>query len=587
MQDTQLTLRFVPIKNARKFWNLKVASLFVIYALATATNLQFRRDIPTKAGSNSPHDDLLGVRVASNILEGNWLGNWDNLILGKPPGYSFYLALAHFFPFQLVVFNQIVFCLLAFVFSVIIKKSFLQEINYKDTISLILYVALIFNPFIFGTEMSRVYRTSAHAMFIFSYSIILFYFMSAILEYNSRKDTIRTLRKKIFTTSVILGLNYAVLILLRSESYWILIASVPSILFVFRKKYSENSNSKAKKEIIGSAVLLISITFVSYLIPISLIGQINNTAYGSSLIENYYSGGFAKAMKAWQKVENGKDPRPYVMVSRGQLQAVYKISPTAALLEPSLDLNPGQGWQIHPCNAPIKLCDNSGPWFPWQVRDAAISTGKVLNEVDFQNFFLEISRDIEFACQNGALMCGPEGLGVGAKPITELPVDQIIKFAYENFLSSIPKNSAPVGLIATPDQYGASGEVVNEYHDVVKYKAAKMNSTNVPTVSPQLKTLESFYFPLQTAAFYISMIGYLLAWKHKKRYLIYAMLGFGVFAILLASTGVALAQVSFGWRVEGPYLLPIQPILQFLTCVGIYALITLDKTTLNLFRRNK
>lgn len=582
-----MTLRFVSTRNARKFWNAKFVSLFALYTIATVANLQFRREIPTNAGSNSPHDDLLGVRVASNILEGNWLGNWDNLILGKPPGYSFYLALAHFFPFQLVLFNQLIFCLLAFIFSIIIKKTFLQKITYRDTISLILYVALIFNPFMFGTEMSRVYRTSAHAMFVFSYSIILFYLMSEIFEYKIGKDTIKSFRKKIFTTSVILGLNYAILILLRSESYWILIASVPSILFLYRKKYSENSNSKAKKEIRGSAVLLISIYFGSYLIPISLIGQINNTAYGSSLIENYNFGGFAKAMKAWQKVENGMDPRPYVMVSKGQLEAVYKISPTAALLEPSLDLNPGEGWQIHPCNAPIKLCDNSGPWFPWQVRDAAISTGKVLNEVDFQNFFSKISRDIEIACQNGTLICGAEVLGVGAKPITELPVDQIIKFAYENFLSSIPKNSPPVGLIATPDQYGSSGEIVNEYHEVVKYKAAQMNSTNVPTVSPQLKTLESFYFPLQTAAFYISMIGYLLAWKHKKRNLIYALLGFGVFAILLASTGVALAQVSFGWRVEGPYLLPIQPILQFLSCVGLYALFTLDKKTLNLFRRNK
>ncbi len=81
-----MILKFVPIRNARKFWNLKFVSLFVLYTLSTAANLQLRRDIPTNAGSNSPHDDLLGVRVARNILEGNWLGNWDNLILGKPPG---------------------------------------------------------------------------------------------------------------------------------------------------------------------------------------------------------------------------------------------------------------------------------------------------------------------------------------------------------------------------------------------------------------------------------------------------------------------------------------------------------------------
>lgn len=581
-----MTLKYILIRNA-KYWNLKFATLFVLYALATSSNLQFRRFIPTNAGSNSPHDDLLGVRIAGSILDGNWLGNWDNLILGKPPGYSFYLAFAHFFPFQLVVFNQLMFCVLAFIFLVIMKKAFLKEIRYRETICLIFYVLLIFNPFLFGTEMSRIYRTSIHAIFVFSYSIILFYLMSEILDYKSQKDNLRTFRRKVLISSVFLGLNYVILILLRSESYWILIASVPSMLCVYGKVYMASTNSRDKKQIRGSATLLISVALISYLIPISLIGQINNTKYGSSLIENYYSGGFAKAMKAWQKVQNGIDPRPYVMVSRGQLESVFKISNNAALLAPSLDLNPGEGWQFHPCNAPIKLCDNSGPWFPWQVRDAAISTGKVLNEVEFQEFFMQIARDIDTACENKTLKCGPEGLGVGAKPLTDLPTHQLLRFAYENLLSSIPKNSKPVGLVATPDLYGAPSQIVNEYHKVVKYRVAPIDSTTEPSFSPQLKILETIYFPIQTATFYVSMIGYLLAWRHKKRFLIYSTLGFGIFAVLLASTGVALAQLSFGWRVEGPYLLPIQPILQFLCCVGLLTLFTVDKKAIKLFSSNK
>jgi hypothetical protein len=78
-----------------------------------------------------------------------------------------------------------------------------------------------------------------------------------------------------------------------------------------------------------------------------------------------------------------------------------------------------------------------------------------------------------------------------------------------------------------------------------------------------------------------------LAWRHRKRQLIYGSLGFGVSAIVLCSIGVSIAQVSFGWRVEGPYLLPIQPILQFIICIGIFSLVTMDRKERNLFSRNK
>ena len=582
-----MKFRTPKLKNLEKNWNSKYVILATIYFLTTIASLQFRRIIPTNAGSNSPHDDLLGVRVASNLISGNWLGNWDNLILGKPPGYSLYLYFAHFFPFQLVIFNQIIFCIFASTFLLIARRVFLNDFKYKEVVCFLTYLALIFNPFLFSTEMSRVYRTSAHAIFVFIYTAVLFSILNEIVEYKNSVKTLEVFRKKMILKISGIGLTYSVLILLRPESFWILIASLPSLLFVYVYKSLTISRQIEKKGFRNSAILFAFIAMAAYFVPISLIGQINNAKYGSSLIENYYSGNFAKAVKDWQRVENGEDTRPYVIVSKGQRDAVYKISKNAALLAPSLELEPGQGWQVHPCNAPMKLCDNSGAWFTWQVRDAAISTGLINSEVSFQNFFLEISKDIKNACENKSLKCGPLGLGVGVKPLGDLPIDQVINFAVANLTSSIPKNNPPTGLIATPDQYGASGEIVNLYHEVVRYRAEPMNSQSAPTDSSPLKNLQKLYFPLQTIVFYVSILGYLLAWTHRKRQLIYASLGFGVGAIVLSSLGVAIAQVSFGWRVEGPYLLPIQPILQFLCVIGLFTLITSEIKLKSLFSRNK
>lgn len=586
MRDIQLQFSTTVSKSLEKFTNVKFLLLAGIYLVTSIANLQFRRVIPTNAGSNSPHDDLLGVRVASNLLSGNWLGNWDNLVLGKPPGYSFYLSFAHLFPIQLVVFNQFVFCLFAFTFTVIARKVILGDFRYKEAVCYVTYLALIFNPFLFSTEMSRVYRTSAHAIFVFIYATLLFSILNEIAEYKTSTKALEVFRRRMTLKIVAIALTYTGLILLRSESFWILIASLPPLLILYLNKYFAIRRQTKNKGFQNSAILFAFIAVGTYFVPVSLIGQINQTKYGSSLIENYYSGNFANAIKDWQRVENGKDARPYVIVSKGQREAVYRVSKNASLLAPSLELEPGEGWQVHACNAPIRLCDNPGGWFTWQVRDAAISTGLVNSEASFQSFFLQISQDIRRACDYQTLKCGPLGLGVGVKPLTALPIDQVMKFAYENFASSIPKNSRPTGLIATPDQYGASGEIVNTYHEVVKYRAAPMNSRGIPTESSQLKNLERFYFPVQTAAFYVSIVGYLFAWKHRKRQLIYGSLGFGLLSILLCAIGVAVAQVSYGWRVEGPYLLPIQPILQFLCCVGLLTLITLDKKAINLFRRN-
>jgi hypothetical protein len=548
---------------------------FGIYTFAVFLNLKFRANIPAHAGFYSPHDDTLGVRVAKNILDGKWLGVWDNLILAKPPGYSIYLAFAQIFPIEIVVFNQVIVCVIAFIFSRLLYSIFLKHNKYGGVIAFFAFIYLIFNPYLFSVEMSRVYRSSAHAIFILGFLVLVFSLFNCIHRFQSDALTIGDFTIKIRLHTIGLALLYSLLILLRSESYWILVSTalIGSIFSYLSYLQIRKSKIKAKqfRKLAPSLLILATLT---YLVPISLIGQINNVKYGSSLIENYYSGNFAKAIKDWQRVEEGKDPHPYIVVSNEQRSAVYKVSRNAALLKPYLELSAGEGWLGQACNSPLQLCDNAGPWFPWLLRDAVIATDLVKNEREFQEFFKQISLDIKDACTVGKLECGPIGLGVGAKPFSDLPFGEIYSYTVANSIYLLESTLAHNGSISTPDKFGAPADVLEMYHEVVNYDLESTKSGIIPGYSWSLDQLQRVFSWINMLVYLLAFLGFMLGWRHPKRKLVFGALALGLSSFALCVGGVSITQISFGMAKRGPYVLPLYPIIQFLTLVGLMTLMS-------------
>jgi hypothetical protein len=543
--------------------------LLIVYVFTVISNLSFRASIPTHAGFYAPHDDTLGIRVAKNILDGKWLGTWDNLILAKPPGYSIYLWFAQIFPVEIVVFNQVIICVIAYFFSRLLYSIFLKNRKYGEVLAFFAFLYLIFNPYLFSVEMSRVYRTSAHAIFVLGFLVLVFSLFYCIHRFQSEALTISDFTRKIRLHTIGLASLYSLLILLRSESYWILVSTVFVGLIFCYITYLQIRKSKIKaKQFRNLAPSLLILAIITYLVPITLIGQINNTKYGSSLIENYYSGNFAKAIKDWQRVEEGKDSRAYVVVSNEQRFAVYNVSRNAALLKPYLDLSPGESWLGQACNSPLQLCDNSGPWFPWFLRDAVITAGLVNNEREFQEFFKQISIDIKEACEVGKLECGPVGLGVGVKPFSSLPFEQLYSYSVLNSIEVLKSTLVRNGSISNPDKFGAPTDIVEMYHDVVNYDLESTKSGISPNYSWQLEQLQKVFSWINVLVYILAVFGFMLGWRHQKRELVFGALALGLFSFALCVVGVSIAQISFGWRAEGPYLLPLNPIIQFMSLIG-------------------
>ena len=448
--------------------------VFCLSILLSLINLILRYQVPTTAGGNTTFDDLLGVRLASHILNGDWLGPWSNLTLAKPSGYSIYLAIIHYVPIEVSLITQIFVILSSFYFATSLIK-FVKSLHLKNFIFIFSIVYLIFNPNFFGHDFSRVYRTSLNCIFVILISstflrIIYLLDEDSFLQANSKSNKHSLTRQGIY-----FGLAASGLFLTRSDSFWLTSALIVTFAaYVFVKTFKLKGNKNSQLFVSRSAFLLL-IGFLSYILPISLIGQINNTYYGTSLTENYFSGNFAKAVKLWEGVVDGADNRPGVWISKGQREAVYSISVTANLLRPFLETPPNTGWKMASCQSAAKICDESGNWFMWDLRDAAVSAGNIKSEASFQEFFRAISEDISNACRDGKLQCQRPGLSAGAPPLSRLSMKQILDGAVQTFASII--NQLP-GANIEHTLESDDPSIVAEWHSVVNFREVVIPNSN-------------------------------------------------------------------------------------------------------------
>ena len=146
-----------------------------------------REVIPPYVIYNSPHDDLLGVQLARNILIGNWLGTWSVNTLAKPPGYSVFLSISHNLHISPTLLTHLIYLITSLLFSylvvIVVSKNskHISSIRSKN-IGRIVFIILAFNPVMFSGNFSRVHRTSLYSVLTMLFFTLLILFFLLILE---------------------------------------------------------------------------------------------------------------------------------------------------------------------------------------------------------------------------------------------------------------------------------------------------------------------------------------------------------------------------------------------------------------------
>jgi hypothetical protein len=113
---------------------------------------------------------------------------------------------------------------------------------------------------------------------------------------------------------------------------------------------------------------------------------------------------YSQALKSLNSVDVEPD-LPYLPVSFDKRQEIYRISPTFSQLKDYFE-DKGRGWITHGCKIYPGTCgDYAGGWFVWALRDAVARKGYYESPVRAAEFYDNISKEIETACNSGAIKC--------------------------------------------------------------------------------------------------------------------------------------------------------------------------------------
>ena len=183
----------------------------------------------------------------------------------------------------------------------------------------------------------------------------------------------------------------------REEGIWI----VPGLLIMlFLKALQLKKQNLPIKDVFSrfACFSLIATLFVS------LIALINYHNYGKFEVVDFKGKAYSQALKSLNSVDVGSD-LPYLPVSFDKRQEIYRVSPTFSQLKDYFE-DKGKGWTSPGCKIYPWTCgDYAGGWFAWALRDAVASKGYYESPVRAAEFYNNITKEIETACDIGIIKC--------------------------------------------------------------------------------------------------------------------------------------------------------------------------------------
>ena len=407
-------------------------------------------------------DDELFVRMAKGFLEGHWSSDWATtgvVTMAKPVGYPLLLAGAHYLPWT-PVFT--VYCLYL-VGAALIAWSWNRISRSRIQVTLIL-AALAFHPIYFATSSQRIYRDNfinaiATMAIGLSFVIAVHFGTSRATEWSHQRtvdstaDTPRRSRiatalrmSYLYVLSFLIGLAIGVAVITKPTWQWLLLAVVAPLTYpiVRRIRIRERRWAVVLRMSLAGLIMMVG----AYAVVASTTAM-NRRTYHVALVEDLSSGALARAWKVWASVEAGPPVRD-VAITEAMRRSVYEVSPAAAKLKPFLE-SPHDFWKTVDCESPLRICNDSGPWFEWDLRFAAVSANQVRSVHDIQTYFGRVADEISSACASGRLRCSSSPvLATGLPTLNQIPVISVASYTARGLWQMVTLN-LPVGPPDSPN----------------------------------------------------------------------------------------------------------------------------------------
>jgi hypothetical protein len=320
---------------------------------------------------------------ARAILDGEWLGPYDQLTLIKGPGFPLFL-----------VFNRITHLpypipLAAFEYSSFVLFSYaVGRVAHSSRLAVVLLVTFAAFPWMWSGPVLRVLRDGFYTSLLL---ICLGLFVLVIWADVRRRWLVATAA----------GFALGWMAITREETPWLWLGLAALAICFFVAAIQ-------RRQALARSVFIVACAVVASVIPSLLISTLNYTKYGVFLVTDFTEPNFREALRSLYSIEAGERV-VYLPASRAARLAAYEQSPTFARLRDALDGEPAKlaGWQWPGCSIHGgKFCgDYAGGWFMWALRDAVADAGGYKDPRDAIAFYRRMAAEINLACRKGQLTC--------------------------------------------------------------------------------------------------------------------------------------------------------------------------------------
>lgn len=403
----------------------KRKALFFVLAFAIILTL-FRLYLYYKAtysiDMTAAYDDQLLIHYAQNLLNGDWLGDYNSKTLSKGISYSLFLVLANKLnlPYSILlgIFNILASLLMALSLRPIVKNR-----GYL----FIVYLYFLFSPISFTNEYStRIYR---NAIVIPSVVVIV----SCLLAIYFRKY--RSM-KSILPWMTMLAIIFPFYWFIREDSIWLVPFVVTALLISFiqiiigpdfkikkelKQMIAQLTINKQKIEKLG--LFLLPVVF--FMMTIQFLGHKNEEVYGLNTLNDRASGEFAQVMKNLIRLDDGttiNEKNSRIWVSREALNQAVAASPTFSKEANRIK----ELYTTHAWTGAGKVKELKGDIIFWALRDVISESGYYRNNAKQTNdFWKKVNEELAKAYETGNLKKKKEfylmGTGDG-KIASDVPV---------------------------------------------------------------------------------------------------------------------------------------------------------------------
>ena len=384
--------------SAKLLWGLALAAAAAKMALCA---LQLAQATP----AFSPIDDTLMFEMARSIREGNWLGEYDYLTLGKHSFFALWLAFLNVLHVNFLVGGQLLYAAACLVLLAAVKPLFCTNAARG-----LVFLAVLWLPASWAQFTLRVYRDNIYPALVL---LALGGLVGAFCRFAQPA-------KKAVPYYVVAGAALAAAWLCHEDNALLLpfvgCAAAVYLVFLFTSKTAGQKRAKL-------ALLLLPLALWAG--GITAWKAMNYRYYGRFIVSDFSQGEFADAMGALTRVAPDAQQR-YIPIPYQTRQMLYEISPTLASIQDEIengDMYSRYGYADKP-----EFIANG---IHWMLREAAANAGVYATPETARAFWQAVADEVNAACDAGEVPAGRKHSGVFSPVKAEYILPSLEKFGDE------------------------------------------------------------------------------------------------------------------------------------------------------------